>query len=47
MPTKAELESEVEDLRAKMEAAREIIDSALNAPDEVEDDEADDDEDED
>ena len=45
MPTKAELQADNDELRAKLEAAREIIDDALGieaADAEDEDDDADD-----
>ena len=42
MPTKAELEAENDELRAKLEQAREIIDEALGLED---DEDVDDDED--
>ncbi len=39
MPTKAELQADNDALRAKLEAAREIIDEALGLEDEDEDEE--------
>ena len=39
MPTKAELERELDDLRVKLEEARAIIDDALGYDDEDESDE--------
>ena len=41
MPTKAELEAENDDLRSKLEKAREIIDDALGIEDEEEEEEDD------
>lgn len=41
MPTKAELEAENDEFRAKLEQAREIIDDALGLEDEHEEEEED------
>jgi hypothetical protein len=44
MPTKAELEAENDELRAKLEKARDIIDEALGLEDDEDEDEGDEEE---